>query len=140
MSPIVRNICAVVAGLVLGSLINIALVSLGPVLVPPPAGVDMTSMDSMAQSMHLMRPQHFVFPFLGHALGTLAGATAAFVLAGRNATLLALGVGVFFLVGGISASMMIPAPTWFVVLDLVVAYLPMAWLATILGSRLSRAG
>jgi hypothetical protein len=30
---------------------------------------------------------------------------------------------------------MIPAPAWFIALDLVVAYLPMAWLATRVGNR-----
>ena len=135
MSPLVKNIVAMLVGLVVGSLVNMALVTLGPVLVPPPAGVDMTDMDSLAQSMHLMGPQHFVFPFLAHALGTLVGATVAFVMAGRNSQLLAFGIGVFFLLGGISAARMIPAPTWFVILDLVFAYLPMAWLATVLGNR-----
>ena len=46
--------------------------------------------------------------------------------------------GVVFLLGGIAASFMIPAPAWFIVLDLVVAYLPMAWLAGRLGARLRR--
>jgi hypothetical protein len=41
----------------------------------------------------------------------------------------ALGLGVFFLLGGIAAAFMIPAPTWFIILDLVAAYIPMAYLA-----------
>jgi hypothetical protein len=32
---------------------------------------------------------------------------------------------------------MIPAPTWFMVLDLVAAYIPMAYLATLVGSRIT---
>lgn len=136
MSPLVKNAIALLAGLVTGGLVNMALVTIGPVLVPPPAGVDMTDMDSLARSMHLMGPQHFVFPFLAHALGTLAGATLTYLLAARNALFLALGIGVFFLLGGISAARIIPAPTWFVVVDLVFAYLPMAWLATLAGKHL----
>jgi hypothetical protein len=31
---------------------------------------------------------------------------------------------------------MIPAPAWFIALDLIVAYLPMAWLAVRVGTRL----
>jgi hypothetical protein len=46
-------------------------------------------------------------------------------------------VGVFFLIGGIAAASMISAPTWFIVLDLVVAYLPMAWLAGMVGPTIS---
>ena len=136
MSPVIRNIVAMLAGLVTGSLVNMALVTVGPILVPPPAGVDMTNMESLAQSMHLMGPQHFIFPFLAHALGTLVGATLTFYMAVRNPYLLTFGIGVFFLLGGISAARIIPAPAWFVVVDLVLAYLPMAWLATLLGNRI----
>ena len=136
MSPVIKNIVAVVAGLFGGSLINMALVTIGPVLVPPPPEVDMTDMESLARSMHLMGPANFVFPFLAHALGTLTGALVTFVLAGRNERMLAFGIGLFFLLGGISAARMIPAPPWFVVLDRALAYLPMAWLATLWGKRL----
>jgi hypothetical protein len=31
---------------------------------------------------------------------------------------------------------MFPAPVWFIILDLVVAYIPMAWIATQLGRRI----
>jgi hypothetical protein len=40
-----------------------------------------------------------------------------------------------FLCGGVAASFMIPAPKWFVALDLLAASLPMAWLATRVGTR-----
>jgi hypothetical protein len=46
--------------------------------------------------------------------------------------MLAMIVGVVFLAGGIAATFMIPAPTWFMVLDVVVAYLPMAYLGAVL--------
>ena len=39
----------------------------------------------------------------------------------------ALGIGVFFLIGGISMVFMIPAPVWFIVADLSLAYIPMGW-------------
>jgi hypothetical protein len=136
MSPIFRNSIAVVAGLLVGSVVNMALVTIGPMLVPPPPGVDMTDMDSLARSMDLFGPQHFLFPFLAHALGTLAGSTLAYFMAARNPRLLALGIGAFFLLGGISAARMIPAPTWFVAMDLALAYLPMAGLGIWLGNRL----
>ena len=47
-------------------------------------------------------------------------------------------VGAFYLLGGIAASSMIPAPLWFIALDLVVAYIPMAWLALKLGESLQK--
>jgi hypothetical protein len=48
-------------------------------------------------------------------------------------------IGLVFLIGGVvAASVMIPAPAWFIALDLVAAYLPMAWFGAHLGARLPR--
>lgn len=125
---ILRSIVAVVAGVVLGSLVNMAFVMASGHVIPPPAGADMTTMEGLSAAMPLLEPRHFLFPFLGHALGTLVGAFVAAKISHSHALLCAGIVGAFFLVGGILASRMIPAPTWFVVLDLIGAYLPFAWL------------
>jgi hypothetical protein len=74
-------------------------------------------------------------PWLAHALGTLVGALATFRLAASHKSRLAYLIGAVFFVGGVSASMMIPAPVWFIALDLIGAYFPMAWLAVRLGNR-----
>jgi hypothetical protein len=86
--------------------------------------------------MHLFEPKHFVFPFLAHALGTLTGALLAFLVAVSYRSVFAYAIGVVFLAGGIAAAFMIPAPVSFIILDLAVAYIPMAWLATELGYRI----
>jgi hypothetical protein len=86
--------------------------------------------------MHLFEPRHFVMPFLAHALGTLAGALVACLVAATHKTLLAYVIGVLFLAGGVAASLMIPAPSWFIVLDLAGAYLPMAWLGIRIRARM----
>ena len=88
--------------------------------------------------MHLFEPRHFVMPFLAHAVGTLAGALAAYSIAVTHKLPIALAIGVVFLCGGVAASFMIPAPPWFIVLDLLVAYIPMAWLGTRLGAHFKR--
>jgi len=131
--PILRNALAVVLGLLVGGVVNMSLVMLGPNVFPPPPGVDVTRAEGLAASIHLFEPRHFVFPFLAHALGTLVGAFVAFRLAVSRRWALAWVVGAVGLAGGIGAVRMIPAPTWFAVLDLVAAYLPMAWL----GGRLA---
>lgn len=138
MNTYIRNIVAVIIGLALGASVNMSLIVFGPHLIPPPAGVDVSDAQSIGASIHLFEPKHFVFPFLAHALGTLAGALIAFLVAASYRTIFAYVIGVFFLAGGISVTFMIPAPTWFTVLDLVVAYLPMAWLGTLLGRRINR--
>jgi hypothetical protein len=135
MKTILRGVLALVLGAVLGGIVNMTLVVVGPRIIPPPPGVDMTTTAGLSASIHLLRPQHFIFPFLAHALGTLAGALAAYRIAVRGRAGFAYGIGVLFLAGGISAAFMIPAPAWFLVLDLGVAYLPMAWVAVRVGRR-----
>lgn len=133
---ILRNIPAVVFGLVVGGGVNMSLIMTGSLIIPPPAGVDVADAQSIAASMHAFELKHFVFPILAHALGTLVGATTAFLIAASNEIVLAYVIGVAFLAGGVAASFMIPAPVWFIILDLLVAYLPMAWLGTLIGSRI----
>ena len=115
-----------------------AIVMLGPYVIPPPVGVDVSDAQSISDSIHLFEPKHFISPFLAHALGTLAGALTAFLVATDNRAVFAYVIGACFLAGGIAVTFMIPAPTWFIVLDLVAAYIPMAWLGTILGGRIKR--
>ncbi len=129
MHPILRNVLAVLAGLILGSVVNMGLIVLGSSLVPPPPGVDVNDMVSINANIRGYAPIQFLTPFLAHALGVMAGAMLTAKLAASQPLLLALIVGVFFLAGGTMAVLMIPnAPIWFSTLDLVVAYLPMAWL------------
>ncbi len=136
MSNLLRNALALLAGIVVGGAVNMALITLGPSLVPLPAGVDVNDPESLSRSMHLFQPRHFVMPFLAHALGTFAGALAAYLIAASYRTQIAFVVGAFFLCGGVAASFMIPAPAWFIALDLAAAYLPMAWLAIRMGDRI----
>ncbi len=128
MNPTLRNILALVAGIVVGMIINSGIVMLSGAVVPLPEGINPNDMESLKANAHLMEAKHFVMPFLAHAMGTLTGAMVAAAIAATRKMTFALVVGVFFLIGGIVAATMIPAPTWFIVLDLVVAYLPMAWL------------
>lgn len=136
MSKLFRNMLALLAGIILGGGVNMAFITLGPSLIPSPAGVDVTNAESLAGAMHLFQPRHFVMPFLAHAAGTFAGALVACLIAASHKAKIAWVVGAFFLCGGVAASFMIPAPAWFIALDLVVAYLPMAWLAVLVGKRL----
>lgn len=128
MNPIVRNILAVIAGLVVGSSVNMALIMMSGSIIPPPEGTDMTTTEGIIQAMPLLTPKHFIMPFLAHALGTLSGAMVTALIAAGHKMKLAFGIGFFFLAGGIANVFMLPAPMWFNVVDLVFAYLPMAWI------------
>ena len=126
MNNITRNILAVLGGLVIGCIVNLSLVSIGPHVVPLPEGADVSDMDSLQESMKLFTPTNFLFPFLGHALGTLAGAFMAARLAASHCIKLAMVIGAFFQLGGISVANMIGGPTWFIAGDLLLACIPMA--------------
>jgi hypothetical protein len=130
---ILRIIFAIVAGFLVGSLVNMGLVAVSAHVIAPPPGVDLADMESLKAAMPTLGPKYFLFPFLAHALGTLVGALVAFLIAPRGVRWPAWLIGGLFFGGGIAASAMIPAPTWFMVADLVLAYLPMAWLAIRIG-------
>jgi len=129
MHPIFKNILAVIAGLVIGSLVNMGLVTISGSMIPPPEGADVTTMEGLKASLHLFEPKHFIFPFLAHALGTLAGAIVAALIATKHKMRYAVGIGLFFMVGGITNVIMLPSPLWFTILDLAGAYIPMGYLA-----------
>jgi uncharacterized membrane protein HdeD (DUF308 family) len=135
MHPTIRNVLAVVAGFVIGSIVNMALISVSATAIPPPAGADVTTMEGLKASMHLFEPKHFVFPFLAHALGTLVGAAVAAFIAASHKFHLAMFIGVLFLMGGIASVLMLPSPMWFDILDLGAAYPPMAWIGWKLATR-----
>jgi hypothetical protein len=129
MNLVIKNILAVVCGFVLGSVANMAILRASGSVIPAPKGVDISTMEGLKATMHLFEPKHFLFPFLAHAIGTFFGAFVAAFIAENRKILYALIVGVFFLVGGITNLVMLPSPLWFNVTDLVIAYIPMAYLA-----------
>jgi hypothetical protein len=138
MSPLLRNILAVVAGFLVGSAVNMGIVTIGPMLIPPPEGVDMSDMDKFAENLKLLEPANFIAPWLAHALGTLAGAWTAAKVAASHKMKFALGIGVLFLLGGITMVATFGGPVWFTVLDLFGAYLPMGYLGGKLGAAKKR--
>lgn len=128
MHPILKNILAVIAGIFVGGLVNMGIISISGSVIPPPDGADVTTTEGLKAAMHLFEPKHFIMPLLAHALGTLAGAFVAALIAVNHKMKFALAIGVIFLAGGIASVFMLPSPLWFNVVDLVVAYIPMAYL------------
>jgi len=135
MNPIVRNIIAVIAGAFLGGVVNMGIITVSGSIIPPPSGADVTTTEGLKESIHLFKPINFLMPFLAHALGSLVGAFLAALIAASHKMKLALAIGFLFLFGGVSMVFMVPSPTWFNFLDLIIAYIPMAWI----GGKLARA-
>ena len=135
MKSRLKNVLAVVVGVVVGSIANMIVVMIGPAIIPPPEGVDVTNVDSIKSSMHLFELRHFVFPWVAHALGALVGAYLAALIAASCRMAVAMVVGALFLVGGIVNVFTIGGPALFYVVDLVGAYIPMAWIGARLAGR-----
>ena len=135
MKSVGKNILAVLAGIILGSIVNMAIVNAGPHVIPLPDGADISTMEGLRESMKLMTPANFICPFLAHALGTFVGALVAAKLAASHHSKLAIGIGVYFLLGGMAMVVMLGGPLWFKAADLLLAYLPMALLGAALAGR-----
>ena len=129
MNKTIRNILAVLAGMVVGSVVNMGIIMVSGSIIPPPEGVDNTTVEGLKAGIHLFQPKHFLLPFLAHALGTFAGALLTAIIATSRKMLFAMIIGFFFLAGGIGNILMLPSPLWFTLVDLIGAYLPMALLA-----------
>lgn len=135
MNPVLKNILALLAGAVLGSLVNMGLIMVSGYIIPPPNGADVTSAEGLKATIHLFEPKHFVFPFLAHALGTLAGAYLTAKIVANNRFRFTIIIGMFFLIGGILNVMELPSPLWFNIVDLVGAYIPFALIAYFLSKK-----
>lgn len=131
MKPIVktilRNIVAVIAGWIGGSIVNMVLVQIGHALFPI-KGVDPNNMEALKSIVSTLDFKYFIFPLLAHAAGTLAGAIIAALIAANHKMKFALAIGALFLIGGIIVNFMIPGPLWFTIADILIAYIPMAWI------------
>jgi hypothetical protein len=135
MNPKLRNALVVIGSLLAGGALNMFLITLSGKVIPPPDGADLTTVEGLKASMHLMQPKHFVFPFLAHALGTFLSAFLIARFAASRHMRLALLAGVLFLIGGVVNIIMLPSPLWFTLLDVIMAYIPMAYLGWKLGMR-----
>jgi hypothetical protein len=116
-------------------MVNMGIIMISGSIIPPPNGADVTTVEGLKASIHLFEPKHFIFPFLAHALGTFVGAWLAAWIAASHKMRFAIGIGILFLIGGITNVFLLPSPLWFNVLDLVGAYIPMAYLAGKLARR-----
>jgi len=137
MHPVIRNIIAVIGGIFIGGVINMSLIYLGPMIIALPEGTDVTTKEGLELAMPFLKPQHYIFPFLAHAIGTLSGSIFAGIVAVSNRDRNAWIVGLFFLMGGVANVTMLPSPMWFNILDLGLAYIPMAYFGGKIGQHLT---
>jgi len=129
----VRNILAVIAGLVVGMVVNIAFVMVNLALFPMPEGTDMNDPTAFAGYVETLPATAFILVLAAHLGQSFVGGWVAARLGASRPVLLALIVGVFTLLGGIANAMQVPMPAWmYVEFPL---YLVVAWAAGVLEAR-----
>ena len=121
MKLLFKNIGAIILGIIIGIIINMGFIIIGGIVVPFSENLDPMN----ANSWNI---KYFLFPFLAHAIGTFSGAFAASKVSKNYHIIIPMIVGLYFLFGGIYMVMILPAPTWFICIDLILCYLPMALL------------
>ena len=127
MNAVVRNVLAVIAGIVALAAAKYVATALGNWVIPPPAGADLSTIEGFRAAIPLFEAKQWLPAFFEHAVGSLAGGAAAAYVAASHRLKLAVGIGVLHMAGGIAAAMMLPMPTWVVATDFFVMYVPMAW-------------
>ena len=136
MGPVFRRIGAVVAGFIVASIVMMIVESInGRVLHPELGRAAEGVMDrEVLRGLLAAAPMSaFLVVILGWILGAIAGGWVAVRLAGPGIGP-GLVIGVLLTLAGIANNLMIPPPTWFLVVSPLVM-IPSAWF----GARLVRA-
>ena len=127
MKKILTNIGIIILGIIIGMILNMGLIILGGIIFTPTENIE--SMNAINWDL-----KYFIFPFLAHSVGTLSGSFLVSKLSRNSNIIFPLIVGLYFLSGGIYMVTILPAPMWFVFLDLIVCYIPMS----LIGWRISK--
>ena len=127
MRQVLKNIGIVILSIIIGMITNIGLIIIGGMIFP--LSENFNPMNAINWDF-----KYFIFPFLAHSIGTLSGAFVASKLSRNYHIIMPLIVGLYFLSGGIYMVTILPAPTWFISLDIIVSYIPMA----LLGWKISK--
>ena len=130
-----RYALALTVGLFAGSGFNMGLITLGNSIIPLPAGTDTSTTEGLRQAITMFGPEHYVSPWLGHAVGTFIGVLIATYIQRSPSKTIPIIITSAFLIGGIMMVVQIPSPLWFDLVDLCGAYLPMGYLAYIAARR-----
>ena len=132
MTPTVRKILAVIAGLAVAFLVIVVAELIGHAIYPLPPGTDPRDPASMKSVMASLPLGALVGVVLGWVLGALAGGFVAAKIARSGAPLPGLGVGIVLLLASVLNMVVLPHPVW-----MWAAALILIPTASVLGTRLA---
>jgi len=107
-----RNICAVLVGLVAGMAFNMAIVMLDTVLYPMPEGVDFNNAEGMESYIATLPLMALLIVMIAHVGQAFVGGLVAAFISKTSPMLVAMIVGSISLLGGIWNMMNMPMPAW----------------------------
>ena len=107
-----RNISAVLVGLVAGMAFNMAIVKLDTVLYPMPKGVDFNNAEGMESYIATLPLMALLIVMIAHVGQAFVGGLVAAFISKTSPMLVAMIVGSISLLGGIYNMMSMPMPAW----------------------------
>lgn len=140
MTPIVKNILIFIGALILGMAANMLLLLAGMAVFPVEGMNEMTP-EAIQEAFDAGKFStiHFVIPIIAHSLQTfIAGLICGRFTVKTNSMLWAMAAGVVSLIFGIMNLAQVAHPDWFGPVDLLVSYLPMAYIGGKLGMRMKK--
>ena len=136
----IRNIIAVVVGVIVGMVFNMAVVILNTaVLFPVPEGFNWNDPDAVGAYFTNLPLTAFLVVLVAHLGQAFFGGLVAALISRNAAMTVAMIIGVLSMLAGIANMMMVPNPAWMWIE--VPLYLVAAWLAAriVLARRASAA-
>jgi hypothetical protein len=126
---ILKRTIVIFISLFSGAMLNGAIINISSKVIAPPKGFDLNTAEGLQAAMPHMGPEHFLFPFLAHAIGTLISAVLISRFLKSQQFVFSMMAGILFLMAGVAMVIMLPGtPIWFILVDLIGAYIPMAYL------------
>ena len=123
----IRNILAVIAGIVVGMTFNYVMVMLNTALYPMPDGVNFDDMDMLVEYFSNLPFSAYLIILVAHLGQAFLGGMVSAVIS-RNAVMtVAIIVGLVSMIGGIINMILLPLPNWMWIESPL--YLVAAWLA-----------
>ena len=127
MKQFFKNIGIIIVGIISGSILNMIFILSGSFIFPLSENFEPMS----ALNWDL---KYFIFPFLAHSIGTFSGSYLVSRLSKSN-IIFSIIIGIYFLFGGIYMVKILPAPMWFICMDLLFCYIPMSLLGWKISSK-----
>lgn len=113
MNPILKQIIAVIGGIVVGMIVIGLTEGLGHLIFPPPAGLDLSDMEQVASYMPDAPIISLLWVALAWVVGTFVGGAIATMIGKEFGRTPAYFVGGILSLSGILNLVKIPHPTWF---------------------------